>query len=286
MKAKFFTSWRTLPLTLSVLLATGIQLPAQGYVSSQKGSQSVNSNGEVLVARRFRFKVPNVRASGNRTAGASRGACPDHFASPVALLPPEQGIGLTVNPNPTFFFNISQPSTASAEFIVQEIQEKKGETTAPKDETTTPKSEIIIIREVYATTVDLPKTSGVISISLPQGEDSSQSLEVGKRYQWSFSLICDAQDRRQDIALEGEIERVEPSAELTSTLQKAAAKDRPSVYAEAGLWYNTVESLAQLRQQHPNDSELATDWAMLLQSVGLDAIAQSPLVGAVEGLSN
>lgn len=284
MRAKVFTFWRTFPLTLLVLLAMGIRLPAQGYVQSQKVSQSANSNGSVLVARRFMFNFPNVRASGNRTAGASRGSCPKHFASPVALLPPEQGIGLTVDPNPTFFFNISQPSTASAEFIVQEIQEKKGETTAPKGETTTPKSNIIIIREVYATTVDLPKTSGVISISLPQGNDSSQSLEVGKRYQWSFSLICDDDgDRGQDIVLEGEIERVEPSAELTSALQKAAPKDRPSVYADAGLWYNTLASLAKLRQERPNDSELVTDWATLLQSVGLDGIAQSPLVGSVEG---
>lgn len=270
MRAKRFTSWRTLPLTLSLLLAMGIELPAQSYVSSQKVSPPANSNAEVLVARRrLGFRMPNVRPSRNRTAGASRGACDANIASPVALLPSEQRIGLTVDAYPTFLFNISQPSTASAEFILQEIQENKGETT-----------------EVYATTVELPKTSGVISISLPQGKDNSQSLEVGKRYEWSFALICDDKDRGQDIILEGEIERVEPSATLTSALQKAAPKDRPSVYAEAGLWYNTVASLAKLRQERPNDSQLATDWATLLQSVGLDAIAQSPLVGSVDGRNN
>lgn len=265
MKAKFFTSWRALPLTFSVLLAMGIRLPAQGYVSPQKVSQSVNSSGEVLVARRrLGFTMPNVRASRNRTAGASRGSCGADIASPVALLPSEQRIGLTVDANPTFLFNISQPSTASAEFILQDMQNN----------------------EVYATTVELPKTSGVISISLPQGGESSKSLEVGKRYEWSFALICDARDRGQDIVLDGEIERVEPNAALTSALQKAAPKERPSVYAESGLWYNTVASLAKLRQERPNDAELATDWATLLQSVGLDEIAQSPLVGSVQGRNN
>lgn len=269
MRTKFFASWRTLPLTLCVLLAMGIRLPAQGYVSSQKVSQPANSNGDVAIARRrMGFRMPNVRPSRNRTAGASRGSCGADIASPVALLPSEQRIGLTVEANPTLLFNISQPSTASAEFILQEIEGEK------------------IIREVYATTIELPKASGVISISVPKGEDSSQSLEVGKRYEWSFALICDLKDRGQDIILDGEIERFEPSAELTSTLQKAAPKERPSVYADAGVWYDAVADLAKLRQEHPNDSQLATDWETLLQSVGLDAIAQSPLVGSVEGHNN
>ena len=73
---------------------------------------------------------------------------------------------------------------------------------------------------------------------------------------------------------------------LASELEKAAPKDRPSIYANAGLWYDTVTSLVQLREANPNDPQLAEDWTDLLQSIGLDAIAQAPLVGSVTTIRN
>jgi hypothetical protein len=182
----------------------------------------------------------------------------------TALLP-STNIGLTVAANPTLFFHLPQTTAKSAEFV---LQDKDG-------------------KEVYTTMLNLPGTPGVVSISLAKEKAASAQLEVGKNYKWHFGIICDHDDQAKNIYLDGSIQRVEPSPDLTNKLHKAAPKDRPSVYAEAGVWYDTVASLAELRQANPNDPKLAEDWTTLLQSVGLDTtIAQASLVGSITTIKN
>jgi hypothetical protein len=253
---------RTLSFSLTVALAMGIHLPALGYVSAQRFSPQVERNSEVLVAG-LRFRLPNIKAPRSRTAGASRGGCSSEVQRPVALLPSTE-IGLTVAANPTFFFHIPQPTTKAVEFTLQDSDDQV----------------------VYETSMDLSDVPGIVSVSLPRESLASPSLEVGKTYKWNFAIVCDTTDRGQDIVLEGWIQRNELTPTLANELEKAAPKDRPSIYADAGFWYDTVASLAQLREANPNDPQLAEDWTTLLQSIGLDAIAQAPLVGSVTRVRN
>jgi len=51
-----------------------------------------------------------------------------------------------------------------------------------------------------------------------------------------------------------------------------------SVYAKNGIWYETITTLAQLRRQTPTDSRLTAQWTKLLESQGLESIADQPLV--------
>ncbi|NEQ23457.1 MAG: DUF928 domain-containing protein [Microcoleus sp. SIO2G3] len=262
METNLFKYLRTLSFSLTVAAVMGIHLPVLAQVSPQRTSQGIERNPEVLVAG-LRFRVPNIRAPRNRAAGASRGGCSSEIQRPVALLPSSQ-IGLTVAANPTFFFHVPQATTKTAEFSLQDPDEQV----------------------VYERAVDLSAAPGIVSVSLPRESLNSPSLEVGKMYKWNFAVICDPTDRGQDIVLEGWIQRNELTAALANELEKAAPKDRPSIYANAGLWHDTVTSLVQLREANPNDPQLAEDWAALLQSIGLDAIAQSPLVSSVKSLRN
>ncbi len=49
-------------------------------------------------------------------------------------------------------------------------------------------------------------------------------------------------------------------------------------YAEQGIWYDAVTSLARQRLQQPIDLQLQHDWIDLLKSVNLEPIAKQPLV--------
>ncbi|MCA1994180.1 MAG: DUF928 domain-containing protein [Coleofasciculus sp. S288] len=206
--------------------------------------------------RRLRFRLPDITAAGNREPLASRGSCSANSKSVTALIPPTN-IGFTVAAHPTFFFDISQTSARSAEFALFNQDGK----------------------EIYTTTVELSKRSGVVSFSLPQEDATSVSLEVGERYQWYFALICNPNDRSQDIDVTGAIERKTPRAALANQLRRAAPHDRPAIYAQEGFWFDTIKTLADLRSANPNDSTLTQEWENLLRSVGLDRIAQNRVLG-------
>lgn len=256
------TSLRTLSLTLTVLLATGIRLPALGAVPTHQTAQTRSANSGILMAR-LNFRLRNIRASGNRTSGASRGGgCISQSELPMATaLLPSSNVGLTSAENPTLFVNLPSTSAESAEFILFDSTNK----------------------EVYFTTLALPSTPGVVSFTLPKDNNGKSLLEAGKRYHWFFTVICDSIDRGNKIEIVGEIERQPLTTSSGNQLQPRASRNLLSLYSENGIWYDAVATLAELRQANPNDAELMTDWKTLLQSVGgLDpSIAQSPLVGSL-----
>jgi hypothetical protein len=247
---------RTLSLTLSIVLVMGSRLPALGYLQPTTIPLSIDRRSPVLLAE-LMFKVPSIRASGNREPAAlQQNGC--NQEKPLTALLPETNIGWTVAANPTFFFNNSQTTTQLAEFI---LLDQDG-------------------RIVYEAMMELPDTPGIVSFRLPEEKGGSPPLEVGKRYQWYFALVCNPSDRSRDIALDGWIERVKPSSNLVAKLETADLSDLPGIYAQEGVWYETIDCLAQLREANPNDPQLAEDWKTLLESVNLGAIAQAPLVGS------
>ncbi|MFP5270957.1 DUF928 domain-containing protein [Coleofasciculus sp.] len=173
----------------------------------------------------------------------------------VALLPPTEPVR-TVAEHPTILVYLPENTAKQAEFYLKE---------ADKDEI------------IYETTVTLPGHSGIVSVPLPDN-GTLPALEVGKMYTWHFFVIC--QDMTNEPYVEGQIERVEPSPNLVAELENASPRDRAAIYAEAGIWYDCLNSLAQLRRSAPNDTAIASDWAELLESVGLDTISQKPLISS------
>lgn len=191
---------------------------------------------------------------GRRVGGGTRGECNFGEKTLTALIP-KNNLGLTVAGHPKFFFYIPETSDSQAvEFVL-------------RDETD---------RQVYEKTFKTTGTSGVISLSLPESAQL-KPLEIGKKYHWYLSVICNAQNRAQDISVDGWIQRVEPNRTLASKLEKVAPRERAALYAASDLWHEALTTLAQMRHSRPNDSTIAAEWAQLLQSVGLDNIAQEPV---------
>lgn len=213
---------------------------------------SLASFPELVLAEKFN----SVRQGlpGRRVGGGTRGECNFGEKTLTALIP-KNNLGLTVGGNPTFFFYIPQTTDSQAvEFVLRDESD----------------------RQVYEKTFKTTGTSGVISLTLPDSA-SFKPLEIGKKYHWYLSVICDAQNRASDVSVDGWIQRVETSPTLASELKKVAPPERAALYAASDIWHEALTTLAELRQSRPNDSTIAAEWAQLLQSVGLDNIVQEPI---------
>lgn len=227
----------------------------QGAVISTKNLLS--SGTGVSSAKDYTFfSPPGGPPPANRQGGGTRGPFLVQ-GEPLTALVPETGYGLTTAAYPTLFFYIprhSQPlSGAMAEFILL-------------DETN---------KVVYETMFPMPNSSGIVPVSLPE---TVNPLEIGKRYNWFFSLVYDPVNRDSDVFVEGWVERMEPDPGLTRQLQQTADSDRPLAYAEAGIWYDALATLATLRSLEPDNSTFVTQWVELLNAVDLQTLAQQPLL--------
>lgn len=200
------------------------------------------------------YVPPDRGLPGRREGGGTRGNCLRSDTRLLALIP-NSNYGTTLSEYPTFFWYVPHTTTQSAEFVLLDEDDN----------------------EVYKSTFQISENPGIISHTLP-ADGTIAPLEIGKDYHWYFSLICDTRDRSGDIFAEGWIQRVEPSPELADQLATSALSDRPTIYAQAGIWYDALSTLANLYQAEPTNSQLANHWLILLRSVGLEGIASQPLI--------
>ena len=184
-----------------------------------------------------------------------RGKCGDFPQASVTALVPENKIARTVSDYPTFFFYLPQPNAELAEFI---LEDENGNL-------------------IYGQALTIKNLSGVIGVSIP-ANTNVPPLEVGKKYSWVFSLVCDPEDRAVDKVEKGVVLRVELSADILSQLDAANPRQKTFIYAENGIWQDALSNLAAARRANPNDTDLAADWESLLDSVTLGAIAKEPIV--------
>ena len=237
---------------LSIFSATATSLDTEQQ-------RSLLAKDELLAQRRrarLRFKVPNIRPSGNLEGGIARGNCDLDGVKKLQMkvLLPNTNIGLTTAERPTFFVQISQTSVKEAKFI---LLNDKGDTI------------------IYDQNFPLTKTGGIISVTLPA---NGEALEVGKEYRWELAVLCDPDDQSGNPRIQGAIQRIQPSQQLANDLAKVSVRDRVDLYANEGFWYDTLKTLADLRLANPNDPTLATDWKELLDYAGLSTIDREPLL--------
>jgi hypothetical protein len=201
----------------------------------------------------LKFKAPKKGAPPATAGGATRGFCANGVKK-VTPLVPKNDVGLTLAARPSFFFYAPTSPAKTAEFLL-----------LSEDDT----------QVVYQRSFDLPAKAGVIEYVLPK---DAPALEVGKRYHWYITLTCDvAMGPSGNPSVEGWVERTQPTSGLISALQKANKVAYPSVYADSGIWHETLASLATLRRQAPASSKAIADWRDLLKSVGLETVANEPL---------
>jgi len=199
---------------------------------------------------------PREGLPGRRIGGGTRGQCFSSVGRLMALVP-ENNLGFTKKAYPNFLFYLPPTSTSTiVEFVLQDENRQS----------------------VYETTFNKTSSGGIINLSLPDAT-SLAPLAIGKKYNWYVSLICNPENRANDIVVDGWIQRVELDSNLTKQLEQTTSPlGRVAIYAKAGLWQDALATLAELRSSQPNDSKLAANWTQLLKTQNLDAIAQEPFL--------
>ncbi|MEM7793369.1 MAG: DUF928 domain-containing protein [Cyanobacteria bacterium P01_C01_bin.118] len=83
--------------------------------------------------------------------------------------------------------------------------------------------------------------------------------------------------RLPNLRVEGLIRRVEPTRELATALASSDdLRAQADVWAAHGIWHEALTNLATRQQTAPGDIS-QQDWYSFLDSVGLGAIATTPV---------
>ncbi|MDY7020128.1 MAG: DUF928 domain-containing protein [Cyanobacteriota bacterium] len=249
MAFKFLRAVKILPIFLAFELL--FSLNALQPVQAQPLSET-EETVEEIIRTRVNFQPSSDGVPDGSASGGSRGnlglLLPVNPKSPEGKI--QYMLGLTTQANPTFFIYVGKRDTDKVNFT---IIDQETQTT------------------IYETEIDMSGDSGIISINLPA---NVASLEIGKTYNWVVGAI-------EENALEtanGSIKRVELNPTVSSQLENADPLDQAVLYAENGIWFDTLEILAEQKQSQPDNEIFAAEWSELLKSVGLEDMATKPLV--------
>jgi Domain of Unknown Function (DUF928) len=215
--------------------------------------------GLPIAAFAIEFQAPRRGLPGRREGAGTRGPACVQDARPLTALLPQTNLGLTTDEYPQFFWYIPKTRAKTLKFSLFQGTEQD------------PTQAL-----VYETTLTIPGTSGIMSFTLPKGEPVPP-LALNKLYSWSIALNCATDDAISNPHIEGWVQRVALPTSLKNQLAKAKPSDRPQLFAQNQLWFDTVSSLATLRCQNPANPDTTASWKQLLKSVKLDKIADQSL---------
>jgi hypothetical protein len=193
-------------------------------------------------------KIPQSRGGASRPAMIK---CyhDSAYSQPMKSLVPTSQQGLTISDHPTFWVYIPQTEAASLYLAIKTLDD----------------------RGVYQTQFPLNHSGGIMAVTLPE---EAPALQVGEIYTWSIALLCNSP--QVDIPfVGGYVRRVDLSLtpeSSTDLLQQAAA------YGQAGVWYDTLTRLAELKQTQPNNPAVTENWVSVLASVDLNEMVQQPFL--------
>jgi hypothetical protein len=193
------------------------------------------------------YKPPSRGAPGGRVGGGTRGPQGNVFV--LSVLAPDHS-GFTTSEQPSLYWFISGPTSLPVELTLMDPQG---------------------IQPILETRVPAPVKPGVQRVRLA---DYNVRLAPGAAYRWFVAVVPDADRRSKDILAGGAIERIETPEALKAKLAQASKQDLPSVYAEAGIWYDALGAISDLIEAAPQNQELRKQRAAMLAQVGLPTISE------------
>ena len=194
------------------------------------------------------YKAPAgaLGAPAVRETGGTRGA--DDKLPAIYVLAPNH-VALTTQAQPVLFWYQGQASKAA--FKLSLVEPKKPE-------------------PLVSATMEKAEKKGINALKL---SDWKVTLKPGVEYRWNVSLIPNP-DHPSDAKYDsGVIKRIEPPKGLEDQLANTSLAERAVIYAQAGLWYDALESISTAIAAEPNDASLHKLRAMLLKQGGLPEVA-------------
>lgn len=229
--------------------------------SNQEAQQENSHQDSSTTTKENDYNFAQYGRPGRRTSGGSRGECSQiDSESKLTALVPNANWGKTVNKSPNWWFYVpySSQQTPVGAFVVQDKN----------------------YNDVYRGTFHLPSsTPGFVSVNLPK---KAAPLKVDKSYRWQFNLYCSRDRDSAPIYVSGWID-VLSTQELNRKPSKVKT-GQYQIYANQGIWFDTINDLAQQRRANPSDPQLAQEWQELLHSQGvrLEQLQDVPFSGSVK----
>ncbi|MDJ0799948.1 MAG: DUF928 domain-containing protein [Calothrix sp. MO_167.B12] len=250
--------WKLLACSL---VLSGFPLVANAQILPQTGLKSSKQ-----------VKVPKVDVPGKRESGGTRGpgeVCISGKVALLALVLPKTNIGFTTAAYPQFFWYAPSNKAQQVRFSLYKVDRKLQKLQFPPQEPP-------IYQKIFK---PIPQ-SGINSFRLPKDE-KIDPLAINQDYLWSVSIICNLQDTSPSsrITSYGWVRRVPLDPQIAKKLPQLSQRDRLPIYGQAGLWFNFITTLADLRACNVGDRNLLTQWQRTLTQVNLEYISQEKLLG-------
>lgn len=241
MNALLIAAVRRTAMTSALLAVVMATAPTASLDAQQKPPDTKASDGKASTTVAV-YKPPLRGAPGGRVGGGTRGTGREAFV--LSVLAPNH-TGLTTSEQPSLFWFISNASSYPVELTLVDPE----------------KTELLVEMRI-----DPPVAAGVHRLRL---SDHKVRLAPGTAYQWYVAVVPDGGRRSKDILAGGMIERVSVPDGLVDKVSKASQAQLPSLYAEAGLWYDAMAALNELIEQAPDDRVLREQRSALLRQIGL-----------------
>lgn len=270
---------------LALVLTLGLVVNVPTLVNAQQSPSLANRLENA-------FRPPSSQGPGspvNTEPGGTRGpgeepedtqavgaqsSCIAEGNKPFVALVPTDGVGETMAEHPTIAWyspNISAKEAAApmVEFVLTDTSN----------------------RQVYSARYPLVKSSnGIVGAPgiMRLAVNNLYPLEIGQEYRWTLKFMCDARDAQnpESLYVEGAFKRVAADPNFARLVAQATPQERLAMYADRKLWYETLNTLIELRRDRPNDVSLAEAWDRLLNVVGLGTISKEPVFQSARNINN
>lgn len=190
-------------------------------------------------------------------SGASRYKLPG-ICDGLPVLP-ENRLGLTSTSSPSLFVYFSEGTTVEkARLTLKSLDEEES--------------------EYYETVVTLPhealsESGGVVAFEIPEIE---AELALNEEYAWSLILMCEGELRPDSPVLSGFLKRVDDTE--IARMKSDSLVETAIAYGDAGIWHDLLSTLAIMRSDSSGREGFEQHWSNVMESVGLDVIADEPLI--------
>ncbi|MBD2341693.1 DUF928 domain-containing protein [Calothrix sp. FACHB-156] len=200
---------------------------------------------------RIIYVPPNLKTPLFSRGSGSRSGCAETSLAEskiVTLLTPKSYVGQTISARPTVFWYLFKTSAQPIKITLMEPG---------------------VIKPLYEQQINSPQ-AGIGQLQIPI------ELTVGKKYSWSITLICNQKRPSLNPFFSSWIERVSTTSTLENNLTATTSlRDRALIFAQAGLWYDTLTYISQAKTANPQDPTLQTDFLSLLKQIGLTEIIRN-----------
>lgn len=203
------------------------------------------------------FQPPTGERLPDSAGGATRPASQKCRQDPssehsLSVLIPAGQVGLTTAEAPAIFVYIPPTEATSVYFSLKNAEHQ----------------------ELYSEIIPIEDSASILQIELPP---TVAPLELQQTYHWDLGMLCNPV--QTDLPwVSGVLRRVSPTSDVPSDFAQWSPLEQAAWYGHAGLWYDTLNLLAQEYRQTPENPQLLESWTNLLTTVGLGQLAEEPFL--------